>query len=142
MRIVVMSERVRVDQVNFHLGQSMTAASFRLRPICHSRNSSKVPDAFADIGSPRHVVVTFDGVSPRIFFDGEAQEFPESPSINYRGDFSDWDPDFPLVIGNEATLNRQYLGTVYLIAIYNRALSADEIRHDFAVGVREDDVAL
>ena len=141
VRIVVMSEGTHVDQVNFHLGQSRTAASFRLRTVCHSRNTTSVPDAFADTDSPRHVVVTFDGVSPHMFFDGEAQDLPESLRGDYRGDFSDWDPGYPLVIGNEATLDRPYLGTIHLIAIYNRALSSDEIKHNFAVGLRDDDVA-
>lgn len=49
-----------------------------------------------------------------------------SPWFNFRN----WDPDFTLQIANEATLNKPWLGEIYLAAVYSRALSPDEIaRH-------------
>jgi hypothetical protein len=39
-----------------------------------------------------------------------------------------------LAIGNELTNNRPWLGEVFLIAIYNRALSATEVQQNFGAG--------
>jgi hypothetical protein len=43
--------------------------------------------------------------------------------------------DYRLAIGNELTNNRPWLGEVFLIAIYNRALSANEVQQNFGAGV-------
>ncbi len=42
-------------------------------------------------------------------------------------DFQNWDRRFTFQLANEATLNRPWLGTFFLAAIYNRALSAEEV---------------
>ena len=52
----------------------------------------------------------------------------------YRIDFSNWDPTFPLLLGNEAPLSRPWLGKMYVVAIYNRALSPIEIANNYTVG--------
>jgi hypothetical protein len=46
------------------------------------------------------------------------------------GDLSNWDPSHRLVVGNEASLDRQWNGTVTLVAVYNRALSAAEVKRN------------
>jgi glycopeptide antibiotics resistance protein len=48
--------------------------------------------------------------------------------------FHIWDSRFSFQIGNEATLNRPWLGKIYLVALYNRALSAYEISNNFYQG--------
>ncbi len=48
--------------------------------------------------------------------------------------FHNWDAQFPFQLGNEATLDRPWLGKIYLIALYNRALAPDEIAHHFQLG--------
>ena len=135
VRIVTMSEGIREDQVNFHMGQSSRHASFRLRTICHSRNRVTILEALADTATPQHLVMTYDGVSPRMFANGETQSPTDLPTGDFVGKFSNWDPDYPLIIGNEASLDRSYLGKFHLIAIYDRALSGDEVRHNFNVGL-------
>jgi glycopeptide antibiotics resistance protein len=42
----------------------------------------------------------------------------QSPWPNFRT----WDSSLPLQIANEATLDRPWLGRIYLVAVYNRAL--------------------
>jgi len=49
-------------------------------------------------------------------------------------DFSNWDPAFPFQLGNEASLNRPWLGKIYLVAIYDRVLSSEEIDTHFRAG--------
>jgi hypothetical protein len=45
-----------------------------------------------------------------------------------RTDFSNWDPSFPLAIGNNATNDRPWQGTIERLAFYPRAASAGIIR--------------
>ena len=54
--------------------------------------------------------------------------FPLSPN------FSNWDPDYPLQLGNEATLDRPWLGKMFLVAVYDRALNPNEISTNFTAG--------
>jgi glycopeptide antibiotics resistance protein len=49
-------------------------------------------------------------------------------------DFSNWDQTFPFQLGNEASLDRPWIGTIYLVAIYDRALSQEEIHSHFRAG--------
>ena len=48
--------------------------------------------------------------------------------------FSNWANDYFLLIGNEATLNRPWEGTIYELAIYNRILEKDEIKAHYVSG--------
>lgn len=50
---------------------------------------------------------------------------------NTAQDLESWDPDYPLVVGNEATLTRPWLGTIFLIALYDRPLERGEIKQQF-----------
>jgi hypothetical protein len=45
-----------------------------------------------------------------------------------------WDPSYPLLIGNEATLDRPWLGKIFFVALYDRVLTADEIESAFRRG--------
>lgn len=49
-------------------------------------------------------------------------------------DFSNWDPSFRLFLGNEGSADRAWRGAMYLVAIYNRALSPEEVRMNFSDG--------
>ena len=50
------------------------------------------------------------------------------------GDLSNWDTSYPLALANELTGDRPWLGTFYLVAIYNRSLSAAEVSQNYAAG--------
>ncbi len=49
-----------------------------------------------------------------------------------------WQPDYPLLIGNEATLDRPWLGKVFSLALYDRAVTAQEIASAFEAGPHDD----
>jgi glycopeptide antibiotics resistance protein len=51
-----------------------------------------------------------------------------------RAPFWRWDSHLTLQLGNEASWNRPWLGKIYLVALYRRALSAPEIMENFAAG--------
>jgi len=49
-------------------------------------------------------------------------------------DFSNWEPAFPFQLGNEPSLDRPWLGKIYLVAIYDRVLSRQEVYSHFRAG--------
>lgn len=112
---------------DFTLGQAGDKLVFRLRTTCTSENG--MPELTTKggtlAGGRVHAVATFDGVHRRIFVNGRlAAEMPTD------GDFSSWEA-FPLLIGNEGTGDRPWAGRLYLVAIYDRALSPEEIARNF-----------
>ena len=54
------------------------------------------------------------------------------------GNFSNWDNTYRLQIANEFGNPRPWLGTFYLVSVYNRALSPDEVQENYTVGVPID----
>lgn len=88
------------------------------------------PPNTLDVGL-HHVVATFNGERIRSYIDG----IRITRSLKLSGGLTNWDPSFPFMIGNEATLNRQWLGKLYLIAVYNRALKLTEIQANFQAGL-------
>ena len=49
-------------------------------------------------------------------------------------DFSNWDQTHRLFLGNEGSLDRPWRGTIYLVAVYDRALSPEEVTANFSAG--------
>ncbi len=129
-RIATMSDGTWRHQMNFHLGQDGAAASFRVRTTCDYYSNTKVPGVFDDTGTPRHVVVTYDGATKRVYVDGAARG--STPALE--GDFSNWDRDYPLILGNEATMTRSFLGRIFLVALYDHALAQQQIQSSFRAG--------
>jgi hypothetical protein len=50
------------------------------------------------------------------------------------GDFSNW-TDYRLTLANELNQNHPWLGELYLVAIYNRALTTDEVSQNYGAGL-------
>lgn len=46
-----------------------------------------------------------------------------------------WDPSYPLLVGNEASLDRPWLGRIYFLALFPRALTAEEVEFQFQAGL-------
>jgi len=46
-----------------------------------------------------------------------------------------WDRSYPLLIGNETTLDRPWLGKIYFVALYPRVLRTEEIKAQFQAGL-------
>jgi len=86
--------------------------------------------------SLQHVVMTYDPVNGRrIYVNGNF-----TGDVDPRGgggSLADWDDTFALVLGNETSSNRQWLGVMRLVAIHNRALTEEQIQQNFAAGVGE-----
>ena len=82
----------------------------------------------------QHVVVNFDPIDGRsIYVNGElVAEDTAQP-----GNLNDWDDTFALAIGNEVDNQQLWMGTVRLLAIHNRVLTAEQIFQNFDAGVGE-----
>ena len=128
----------RERQANVRLSQQGSGASFGLRTNCEVFHSTDAPDVFADTASRRHLVATYDGMTMRMFVDGVAHQTVEP----LQGDLSNWNPTYRLVIGNDSSLRHSYQGKIFLVAIYDRALSPDEINQNFVAGIQSRGGAL
>ncbi len=79
-----------------------------------------------------HIVFTRDAAGTAIIFvDGK-----QVVSKKVGGTFGNWDAKYRLVLANEVTNDRPWLGDMHLVAIYDRALSAKEVQQNFAAGVQ------
>ena len=117
-------------------------SGFRQR-ITSVGNFTHISDANgggAPVASGRwhHVAGTYDGVQLRLFIDGQ----PWGNPVSRPGVIAPMLPESFIAIGSEdgrmtcpeCGAQRYFKGLISDVAIYNRALSAAEIREDFAAG--------
>ena len=51
------------------------------------------------------------------------------------GDFSTWNPRFPLLLASETTGDHSWLGNIYLVAIYKKGLTMNEVKQNYGAGI-------
>jgi hypothetical protein len=131
-RIATLSSGTASSQVDVHLGQEGGSATYRLRTSDTGSDYSQIsrPSVFLNTNTPRHLVVTYDGSAQRLYLDGVQQ----GAALALSGDFSVWNTNYPFLLGNEASLDRSWLGSIHLAAIYNRALSQAEVQRNYSGG--------
>lgn len=123
---------------NFTLGQGQwsslpsTVYDMRLRTTATSLNGT--PSIKTPAGSVAtaltHVVYTRDAAGQaNLYLDGIPQA-----SGTVVGDVSNWDEGYALALGNELDGARPWLGTYYLVAIFDRALSQAEVQQNYDAG--------
>ena len=130
-RIVSSSDGVEMTAVNFHLGQDRHCLSVRVNAGGDEAAWLLFDDVFARRQRAWHVVATYDRGTVRLFVDGEERYEEDLPDA----DLSRWSRDYPLLVGNEATRDRPFRGEVYLVAVYDRALSASEVAQNHRAGI-------
>lgn len=117
---------------NFLLGQDATEYAYRYRTESTDNNGnptirSTFATATLDLA---HVVFTHEADGAEVFYiDGT-----ENTTTSRTGDPGNWVDTYPLVVANETSGNREWLGDLHLIAIYGRALTAEEVQQNFQVG--------
>jgi Concanavalin A-like lectin/glucanases superfamily len=128
----VMSRNVTISQRAYQyeaLGRASTTGA-NGAPALLTRDADR--DAQASL---QHVVLTFDPVNGRrLYVNGN---FTGDVDARKGGSLADWDDTFALVLGNETSNNRQWLGVIRFAAIHSRALSLEQVQQNFAVGVGE-----
>jgi len=124
---------------NFTLAQTLYSYDFYNRSTRTNQNGDPKITTNADDedlqATLQHVVVTFDPVNGRRIyvngvFTGDADPAPG-------GTLTDWDDTFAFVLGNEVSGDRQFQGVLRLVAVYNRALTAQQVQANFQAGVGE-----
>lgn len=115
-RIFTSSIGTNRGEINTHIGQDFDELSVRHRARSRYR-SEFVPLVFA-AGRSVTVAVAFDGVDAAVFVDGI-----QRTTFELQSSFLDWDPDFPVLIGDEATGDRTFQGEIVTLSVYDRALA-------------------
>ena len=127
----IVSYSIDTGTRNFMLGQNATNYRFRNRTAASNANG----DPFLEVTAPQvateltHVVLTFDPATGRkVYVNGALAATETAPTTLA------WTADQRLVIGNEVTNDRLWLGTFEMVAIHNKALSAAQVQQNFAAG--------
>ncbi|MFU8803962.1 MAG: LamG-like jellyroll fold domain-containing protein [Bradymonadaceae bacterium] len=117
------------NQRNFSVGQRGNKLELRLRTTESPSGQPfmNVDDAVTD--DVVHYILRFDGARLAVFINGEKHREDARA-----GDLSNWDPGFALVLGNEPDGGHQWRGEIYKIALFDEAISGDEIRDRFELG--------
>ncbi len=129
-RILTLSKDT--SERNFTLGQEKDRFDFRIRSTKTDRNgmpSVQSPGQTAQAATT-HIVATRDRSGQvRIYLNGR-----QSAAGNAGGDLQNWTRDFQIALANEHSGERPWLGTLFLVAIYSRALGPDEVMKHFEAG--------
>jgi hypothetical protein len=119
-------------QRNFTLGQDAARFDVRFRTEKTGDNgtpSLATPDG-ALTSELTHVVYTRDSSGKAaIYLNGQ-----EKATAEVAGGLANWSGDFRLLLANERTGDRPWRGELHLVAIYERALSADEVAQNHKAG--------
>ena len=117
---------------NFTVGQEANRFDVRLRTTKTSVNGMPSIPTAARSASPEltHIVFTRSR-------DGQATIYLNAATSANRkvdGDLSRFDANYRFALGNELTADRPWLGELHLVAIYDRALSTEQVKANFAAG--------
>ena len=132
-----------LSNINLMLAQGSVSERERARSTRYSVRLRT--SATSDIGEPSLVTRT-GAVQPRlthlIFTHdrmGREQFFIDGARVSQREQPADtrlrWEPGRHLTLANEMTHDRGWLGTLYTVAIYCRALTDEEVAANFQAGV-------
>ncbi len=124
---------------NFMLGQNLYQYIIRNRAFLEESNNNGSPDMETyDVDQDaqstlQHITVTYDQLAGRrIYVDGRWTE-DEDPIA--AGRLWNWDPSHRLVLGNEVTNERQWIGQIRFAAIYEMPLAPTAILQNYEAGI-------
>ena len=130
-RLVTISKNT--SERNFTIGQEATSLQARLRTTRTSKNGMPAIEATRLLsGEITQAVYTRDST-------GRASLYVNGKKVKGQtiaGVMSNWDSTYRLALGNELSGDRPWLGTLYLVAIYNHDLTAPEVAHNFKAGAQ------
>jgi hypothetical protein len=85
--------------------------------------------------SLQHVVLTYDPVNGRRLYVNGNYTGDLDPSRG--GTLGNWDDSFVFLLGNETSGTRKWQGTIRFAAIFDHALTPEQVQQNFAAGVGE-----
>lgn len=124
---------------NFTVGAQGNKYVMRLRTSSPNFSNNGIPQTQAPNGTvttaKTHIVVTREtGGNLVIYVNGVAQV-----NNTVDGNLNNWDSAYDFALGNEFNADRAWLGTYHRVALYDRALSAQEVDDNYAAGSACDD---
>jgi len=135
----IVSYSAGTTQRNFTLQQTLYDYDFQLRTTETSLNgdpSLRTPAANEVLQATlQHVVATYDPINGRSIYVNGALVTQTDPVPG--GTLIDWQDTFAFVLGNEASGDGLWQGTVRLAAVHRRALTPEQITQSFDAGVGE-----
>ncbi|MEP4888463.1 MAG: LamG domain-containing protein [Aliiglaciecola sp.] len=122
---------------NFTLGQTLYNYDYLLRTSNTDANGeTALSTADADEllqSSLQHVVLTYDPINGRqIYVNGMHSGVTDEVEI---GNFNEWNDTYAFVLGNEVSGDIPWAGSIRMVAVHNRTLSAEQIAQNFAAGI-------
>ncbi len=135
----IVSYSAGVDNRNFTLGQTLYSYDFLNRSSVTDANGMPLLQTFDEDedlqATLQHVVATYDPIEGRrIYVNGV---FTDDSDDVGGGLLTDWNDTYALVLGNEVSSNRDWVGVLRLVAVHNRALTQDQILQNYDAGVGE-----
>jgi hypothetical protein len=129
-----------VQTRNFTMGQTLYNYDFMARTagtgaeIANGQPQLSTPDADDVLQATlQHVAMTFSPVDGRrIYVNGELVA-TRAGGVG----LGSWDDTLAFVLGNEASGDRPWLGTLKLVAVHNRAMTQPQVQQNFEAGVGE-----
>jgi len=127
------------SSTNFVVGQTLYQYDFKNRSSeTDQAGEPRLSTAAADEdlqATLQHVVVTYDPTNGRrIYVNGK---FTDDVDTVPGGLLTDWDNTFALALASEVDNTNRWSGVVRLLAIHNRALTPEQVKQNFDVGVGE-----
>mgnify|MGYP001812895660 CR=1 FL=1 len=135
----IVSYSAGTTQRNFTLQQTLYDYQFQLRTTETSLNGDpelSTPSADEVLQATlQHVVATYDPINGRrIYVNGSlVTQIDPVPG----GTLIDWQDTFALVLGNEASGDGLWQGTIRLAAVHRRAMTQEQVTQNFDAGVGE-----
>jgi len=131
-RMVSLSKSI--SSRNFTIGQEKAGIELRLRASdSGGKNNGEPHTIITQVvdRTARQYVATFNGQRMLLYRDGKLLR-----SFSRKANIKNWDKSHQLVVANEVSGDRTWLGEIYLVAIYRKALSAYEVNLNYRVGYR------
>ncbi|MEM1027654.1 MAG: LamG-like jellyroll fold domain-containing protein [Planctomycetota bacterium] len=113
---------------NFHLGQTDAKYNVRLRTEFKSSGTPEAESGDVLVADTReHVIFTYDNTNEelRIYRNGTLEV-----TETWTGDLDNWNSGYELLLANEASDNRDWLGSLHRVAIYDgtfNGIQADNV---------------
>jgi len=125
----LLSWEAKTDKRNFAVGHISTNILFAPRNAQILGNDAAAFMAAGFRTSLQHYVLTWDGTTTRWYMNGKPLG---EKKVDWLTD--QWMADAPLLLGNQSDLQRNFLGTYYLVAIHDCCLSAENIMRHYQAG--------
>ncbi len=129
----LMTYSANTGERNFTVGQEDNKLDLRLRHGGTSTNGLPSSQANYSLDNDVHhfVASVESNGNVRFYLDGSLVDTDQISS----NDFSSWSNAYKFALGNELTMDRAWYGRIYLAAIYNRDLNANEVIQNYNDGL-------